>query len=630
MSRWSYRNHVNFDQDKRLPTKEAFRNNWFILKLVWSIHPQRVVADFVLQLFRQLSRVFYSIVFIRILLDAMEHGADFTNIIILIALMLFMYLIVDGYSIWYNIKFKPISDTILYEHLYQKLFTKASEVELECYEDPDFYNTYTTAIQEADIRVNEVLTNIASMLSATVATISVFGVMFTIDKYVVLFALFPIVGNFILGKYVNQLVYKRYMEWVPFRRRMDYVDRVAYLAQYAKEVRLSGVFSVLRTIYNDGFKGVLGIAKQYQKRLVFFDTFRNAFAFMMLFEGVLLYGAYKAMVSETISISDFGVLATAMVAGAWTLIEMAERFVKIYENAIFIQNLQHFMEYEPQLKDSEHAVPLQASFQELRFNQVAFAYNGASQSSVSSLDLTIPRKAKIALVGHNGAGKTTFTKLLMRLYDPTEGEILVDGVNIKHYQLESYRSKFAAAFQDFQIFAMTVAENVLMKEIETADEEQRVIAALQKSGVYEKVSSLPLGIHTILTREFNDEGVNLSGGELQKIAIARVFAKDTDVVILDEPTSALDPIAEYNLYQNIVEQCAEQTIIFISHRLSSAAIADHIYLFDDGKIVEHGSHQQLMQQNGLYSEMFMKQAEKYIESDELTAAYTLQPSIKGV
>jgi len=630
MSRWSYRNFVNFDQDKKMPTREAFRNNWFILKLVWSIQPFRVIGEFLLQILRQLSRVFYSIVFIRFLLDGMQHGVEFSNIVALIGLMLFIYFIVNSYSMWYEIKFKPISDTILYEHLYQKLFTKANEVELECYEDPEFYNTYTTAIQEADIRVNEVLTNMASVISATLATISVFTVMFSIDKLVILFALFPIIGNFVLGKIVNQFIYKRHMDTVPFRRRMDYVDRVAYLSQYAKEVRLSNVFTVLRTVYNEGYKGVLKVAKQYQNGLIKYDFFRNALAFTMLFEGVLLYGAYKAMIAQTISISDFGVLATAMVSGAWMLIEMAERFVKIYENAIFIKNLQYFMEYEPTLKNNDNAMLLNKSFNELVFNQVGFSYSGADKISVSQLNLTISRKSKIALVGHNGAGKTTFTKLLMRLYDPTEGEILIDGQNIKHIEVDSFRSQFATAFQDFQIFAMTIAENVLMKEIETDEEEQRVITALQKSGVYEKVSSLPFGIHTVLTREFDDNGVNLSGGELQKIAIARVFARQSDVVILDEPTSALDPIAEYTLYQNIIEQCAEQTVIFISHRLSSAAIADHIYLFEDGKIAEHGTHQQLMKQQGKYSEMFLKQAEKYIENDELTAAYTFQPLIRGV
>lgn len=629
MSQWRYRGGVFFDHDKKLPTGKALRNNWFILKLVWSIHPQRVIAEFILQIFDQVPRVFYSIVFIRILLDALETGIDFTNIIYLVAIMLIVYFVSKFYSIWYHTTFEPISDTVMYEHLYQKLFLKAYQVELDCYENPHFYDTYTTAIQEADIRVNEVLRNIASMIAAGCAAISVFGVMFSIDKWVILFALFPFLGNFLFGRIVNQLIYKRYMDSVPHRRRVEYVDRVAYLAQYAKEVRLSNIFNVLRTIYREGYIGIIKIAKQYQGKIIGYELFKNTFSFTFIFEGVLLYGAYRAMVSETISISEFGVLATAMVAGAWIIINLAERFIKMYENAIFINNFQYFMEYESKLKDDVNATPLHAGFEAITFNNVAFSYNGSDKESINNLNITIPRKSKIALVGQNGAGKTTFIKLLMRLYDASEGEILVDGVNIKSYTIESYRAHFATAFQDYQMFSMTVAENVLMKEIETEEDEKIVIHALKQSGVYEKVCTLPKGIHTVLTREFDDEGVNLSGGELQKIAIARVFARKAEVVVLDEPTSALDPIAEYNLYQSIIEQCAEQTVIFISHRLSSAAIADHIYLFDEGKIVEHGTHRQLMELRGLYSEMFVKQAEKYIEVDELKDNLILNPSIKG-
>lgn len=629
MSQWSYKRGVFFDHDKKQPTGKALRNNWFILKLIWNIHPQRVIAEFILQLLNQVPRVFYSIVFIRILLDALENGIDFSNIVYLVAIMLIVYFISEFYSIWYHTKFEPISDTIMYEHLYQKLFMKAYQVELDCYENPHFYDTYTTAIQEADIRVNEVLRNMASMLSAAIAAISVFGVMFSIDKWVILFALFPFLGNFLFGKIVNQLIYKRYMDTVTYRRRVDYVDRVAYLAQYAKEVRLSNVFNVLKIIYQEGYVGIIKIAKQYQGKIIGYELLKNTFSFTFIFEGVLLYSAYRAMVSETISISDFGVLATAMVAGAWIIINLAERFIKMYENAIFINNFKYFMEYESKLSDDKHATQLNAGFNEIAFNNVAFTYNGAEKESISELNLNIAKKSKIALVGQNGAGKTTFIKLLMRLYDATEGEILVDGENIKKFTIESYRGHFATAFQDYQMFSMTIAENVLMKEIETKEEENLVIHALKQSGVYDKVCTLPNGIHTVLTREFDDEGVNLSGGELQKIAIARVFVRDTDIVVLDEPTSALDPIAEYALYQNIVEQCAEQTVIFISHRLSSAAIADHIYLFDEGKIVEHGTHQQLMEQRGLYSEMFMKQAEKYIEVDHIQAIYEMSPNIKG-
>lgn len=615
----------NKDKSKDITARGALSNNIYVLKLAWGIHPQRVVADFARHALQQFSRVFYSVIFIRFLLEAMEKGSGYADVAIFIGATLVVFFFVDYYEEWYKIRFKPISDTILYEHLYEKLFQKASEVELNCYEDTHFYNTYTTAIKEADIRVSAVIDNVASIIFSILAAVSVFGVMYSIDQYVLIFALFPIIGNFVIGKKLNQLYYSKYMDGVKYERRMDYVNRTLYLNNYAKELRLSNIFSVLKIIYDEGYQGILKLIKQYRARLMFTDFWKNLFAYVLIFEGVLLYGAYLAMVTKTISISEFAVLSTAMVSGAWILIGMSDTFIKLYENGVFINNLNYFLKYESEIKETDEGLIPDQAFQSITFTNVSFAYKGAEQQAMSDINLTIPHKAKITLVGHNGAGKTTFIKMLMRLYDPTGGEIRYNGIPVQDYQVKGYREKFGATFQDFQIFAMTIGENVLMRELETPDDRWRVEQALRKSGVYDKVMSLPNGIDTVLTREFDNEGVVLSGGELQKIAIARVFVKDSEIVIMDEPTSALDPIAEYQLYESIMKECEEKTVIFISHRLSSAVVADRIYLFEEGRIVEEGSHTELMQLNGKYAEMFRKQAEKYIESDTAYNSYLDRP-----
>lgn len=214
------------------------------------------------------------------------------------------------------------------------------------------------------------------------------------------------------------------------------------------------------------------------------------------------------------------------------------------------------------------------------------------------IDMTIHRNEKIAIVGHNGAGKTTFVKLLMRLYDVSEGEIQYYGRNIRELDLPEYRRLYSTAFQDYQVFAMTVAENVLMRRPEGEADYQKVEDCLKRAGVYEKVRGLPYGMDTILTKEFAEDGAALSGGELQKIAVAGAFAKEYQIAIFDEPSSALDPVAEYQLYENILKGCADKTVLFISHRLSTAALANRIYLFENGRIVEQGSHEMLMGKNG--------------------------------
>ena len=254
---------------------------------------------------------------------------------------------------------------------------------------------------------------------------------------------------------------------------------------------------------------------------------------------------------------------------------------------------------------------------DLELKGVSFCYEGAEKPTLRHINMKILAGQKIALVGHNGAGKSTLVKLLMRLYDVTEGEILLDGINIKEYQAKGYRSLFGTIFQDFKVFAATVAENVLLKPVTNQMEKERVKEALQESGIYKKIQTFPNGMDSILTKEFDEDGILMSGGESQKLAIARVFAKDSSIAILDEPSSALDPISEYEVFENMMKACKGKTVIFVSHRLSSATLADRIYMMEDGEIIEEGNHQELIEKNGKYAEMFFKQAEKYREEEVL-------------
>jgi ATP-binding cassette subfamily B protein len=288
------------------------------------------------------------------------------------------------------------------------------------------------------------------------------------------------------------------------------------------------------------------------------------------------------------------------------------------------------MRFEPQIKDGITEIP---EFESLELRNVSFSYEFSAhpkyrfhdedykapkkedgKNVLRNVNMTIRKEDKIAIVGYNGAGKTTLIKLIMRLYDPTEGEILYNGVNIKNYEPNAYRRMIGTVFQDFKIFATSIAENVMNGDYRESDRET-VLSALKAADFTDKLDTLEDGINTHLTREFNNKGTNLSGGESQKIAISRVFAKNYPIVIMDEPSSALDPLAEYNLNQSILHNTEGKTVIFISHRLSTTRIADKIYMFDTGSLIEEGSHEELLSMNGKYAEMFRVQSEKYRESE---------------
>ena len=280
------------------------------------------------------------------------------------------------------------------------------------------------------------------------------------------------------------------------------------------------------------------------------------------------------------------------------------------EHSIYAEKFRTFVTQKPQIINGTEKAE---AFESLELRHVSFTYPFPEKNPkqvLSDVSFTVRKGEKIAIVGYNGAGKTTLTKLLMRLYDVTDGAIFYNGTDIRNYDISSFRAHIGSVFQDYKIFAATIGENV-MGGTYTDAQKEAVESALTAAGFSEKYRKLPQKADTELTREFDEKGINLSGGEGQKIAIARAFAKNSDILILDEPSSALDPIAEYELNKTIEAAAKDRTVIFISHRLSTTRMADRIYLFDGGKITEQGSHEELMKQDGIYAKMFRVQAKKY-------------------
>jgi len=285
--------------------------------------------------------------------------------------------------------------------------------------------------------------------------------------------------------------------------------------------------------------------------------------------------------------------------------------MQFHSNALSVQNIRTFLEYQSNITENNNGQCADDNDNHITLENVSFHYGDTDNLVLKNINISIKPGEKIALVGHNGAGKSTLVKLLMRMYDPINGNILLNGIDIKKYKLSSYRNLFAAVFQQYKVFSMSIMQNILLTENITEKDKELAVAGMKNSGIYDKVISLPKSYDTVLTKEFDSGGVIFSGGEYQKIAIARIFTKPCQFVILDEPSSALDPVAEFKMYEAMMKACENKSVVYISHRLSSAVLADKVYMLENGEIIENGTHSELLSKNGKYADMWKKQAEQY-------------------
>ena len=586
-------------------------NMMFLFRYLFRYTPMAMVWCFINAVLNAANSVLRSVVFTKFVFDAIEKGAasDFRYIATMAIILVCSHVVVSFLTsrIW-SIHINRTNHK-LHERMQGELYRKACELDQSCYDDPEFYNDFIWAIRESDGRAIKLRDDFRKFLQYILTIVGTTSILISMDPFVGLLILLFVPLGFVLKILSNRLYLKKREENNPITRRMDYIKRVFYLSDHAKEVRQGEVSRLLREDYRQQNEKRIDVEKKYRGRL-FAVSLSSEFVAYLLFDlAVTCYLIFRYVTDSGFSLGSFSAGFSAM----WNIYSCSNQVInyltQFNEHSIYIEKFRRFIQYEPRVVSGDADVE---EFSELTLKDVSFSYGEGEKKKdvLRHVELTVCRGEKIAFVGYNGAGKTTLTKLLMRLYDPTEGEVLYNGRNIREYKLDGYRDHIGAVFQDYKIFAAEIAENVMGGPYTEADRET-VMAALHSAAFDEKLESLPHGIHTQLTREFDKEGTELSGGEAQKIAIARAFARPFDIIIMDEPSSALDPIAEYELNRSILEDSRDKTVIFISHRLSTTRMADRIYMFSNGEIIEVGSHDELMERNGKYAEMFRIQAEKY-------------------
>lgn len=529
----------------------TFSSSRFALKTGWRISKKRVILEFLHWAFLYVDWLIVSCVLIRFILDMAMKRIAFEKMMLYVWSVVALQAFLVIFERFFETYVKPVTDVKLYDGINRMLYAKACQVDMRCFEDSEFYNEYMMAVSQAHSKLPETLQGVCQIMARFAAMIGGMAIIYQIDRLAALFIIFPILGNFVFYGVLNSRIFRMERENMVFQRMADYVNRTLHLGEYAKEIRMTNVFRLLKKQYDRAVLAIRKVIGQYSLgNMILFWLFQY-FTFTLLQEGAVLYAGYRVLVSGTMAFAQMAVIQTTMNSNTWTLIGFADSVMAIVKNGLYLEQTRHFLEYEPAIPEDQEGLIPSLPIRSVEFEHVSFGYK-EDGFVLKDIHFKVEGNQSVALTGYNGAGKSTLTKLLMRLYDPDEGRILVNGIDIREYQVRAYRELFATAFQNGRIFADTIEENILMGRHRDEEKDRETVRrALRLADIYEEVESQPLGEKTILTREFSEEGVVFSGGQNQKILAARAFAKDSPIAVFDEPSSALDPIAEYHLFENI-------------------------------------------------------------------------------
>lgn len=619
MSREKRDKKVMFQDTKReakeasIPISRMIKNTCFMIRYAATYDKKLIVTIITLFCILQVFTAVYDTVLLKILIDLLVGEGTIKQILIVLLVSMIMVIAIE-YIKQLLEQWSKAKLVLLGGRIQRDLMIKNGKVDLLCYDSPDYYDIYISVAAKADEMiekaVNCVSTLIGSMLGLIVAT----TVIMTIHPLISIFPICGFIVNLMTRFKITRLEYEYELVNRKLMRKAEYSKRVFYQPEYAKELKLTTVKEPLRHQFDEALSECEMAGRYYGVRITWISLVNWIMVYTVFsFFCVPAFLGYLALVLRSIALGDVASTNNASNIVRQRLNATNFALVDFQMIGQYADRFQKLLAYETKIEGHQGTkkVPQERSILELK--DISFAYPGCKNNTLNHISMKIHPGEKIAIVGENGAGKTTFVKLLMRLYDVTDGMICYGGNDIRDYSTNEYRDAIGAVFQDYQIYSATLGENVMMRAVSSGDKLQ-IEKALQLADFDKRLATLPDGINTQLTKEFVQDGINLSGGEAQKVAIARMFVKEKTnaVSILDEPSSALDPVSEYKLNENLIQNAKDATVIFISHRLSTTRMADRIYLFSQGSIREQGTHEELMALGGEYKEMFERQAKNYL------------------
>lgn len=502
-----------------------------------------------------------------------------------------------------------VQGNVVTDRMYDVLHTKSTEVDLEYYESAQYHDTLHRAQEEASVRPARVLNNLRQLIQNSISVTAI-GVLLLWLHWAVVFVLLAaaLPGVFVRIKYAKKMhIWERHS--TPLERQAAYLNGMLTKDAYAKETRLFG----LGSLFTDRFRRLQSQLRREKVGIATKKTFAELLTIstaICVSFGLLGYLAMRT-VQGLMSLGDLVMFYAAVQRGQALIRQVFNSIADLYEDDLFLGNLYKFLELKPRLQEPARPKPLSRPLKSgIVFDHVSFRYPGDEHRVLEDIALTIRPGEHVALVGENGAGKTTIAKLLCRLYDPTSGAITLDGIDLRQYGTQDLRRSVSVVFQDYSRYQLTARENIWLGNVNVPPESLYVDRAARKAGIHPVISQLANGYDTVLGKSF-DGGQELSAGEWQKIAIARAFLHDGEIIVLDEPSSSLDAQAEYEIFERFHQLMKGKTAILISHRLSTVKMVDRIYVLKHGRIAESGTHKELMKESRIYAGMFETQAQRY-------------------
>ena len=489
-----------------------------------------------------------------------------------------------------------------------RLMHQSARLDLECFEDSDFYDKLERARRQASSRIL-LMSQVLAQLQDSITVFFLAAALITFNAWLLLLLAITLIPAFLGETHFNSQSYSLMYGWTQERRELDYLRFAGASDETAKEVKIFG----LSDFFGSRYKKLAG---EYYRANRDLSARRAAWGGLLSMVGSFgYYTAYAVIIYRTVygelSLGDLTFLSGSFLRLRSLMEAILIRFSSIADSALYLRDLFDFLEMEPRIISIDNSLPFPVTIRKgFTFENVGFRYPQMKQWVLRDVSFTLHPGEKLALVGENGAGKTTLVKLLTRLYDPVEGRIMLDGHDLRKYNLDGLRDAVGVIFQDYVKYHLTATENIAVGLIDERNNETRIKEAARQSLADKVIENLPNGYQQMIGRWFK-QGTNLSGGEWQKIAIARAYMRDAQLLILDEPTASLDARAENEVFRRFVELTFDKCAVLISHRFSTVRMADRIVVLHEGKLLEHGTHDELLAVGGRYSELFQMQAAGY-------------------